>query len=219
MSQDFFRWLPEYETGIRVIDGDHRHLFELARTLDDFAAAGTAGPDLGQLIDRLVAYVDEHFAREERIMAAGGFPDFDKHLVEHRRATEVIYAIRDLYAHEPDDLDVKKVAAFFRDWLKRHILDSDQRYVPYVKGEKPGVRLAPRPGPEAAPEQALKLIDLHLQVPADKEAVLRACARLLSRPGEAAARLEKAVAELSAQPAPSAAVARAFRRTGGDKRA
>lgn len=212
MSQDFFEWLPEYETGIRVIDGDHRHLFELARALDDFAAAGTTGPLLGQTIDRLITYVDEHFAREERIMAASGFPEFDAHLVEHRRATDVIYAIRDLYHEAPDDLDVKKVATFFRDWLKHHILDSDRRYVPYVRGEKPGAAAVPRPAPLA--DHVPKLVDVHLQVPADKEAALRKCAQLLSRAGDATNRLEHLLGELAAHPAQSQAVARAFRRSG-----
>ncbi|PIW28988.1 MAG: hypothetical protein COW30_06125 [Rhodospirillales bacterium CG15_BIG_FIL_POST_REV_8_21_14_020_66_15] len=213
MSQDFFEWLPEYETGIRVIDNDHRGLFELARILDDFAASGERGEELGQLIDRLIRYADEHFAREERFMAAAGFPHFDEHTAEHRRATEVIYGIRDVYLSVPDDLDIEKVAVFFRDWLKHHILDSDKQYVPFVRGEIAGT--GPRPRPVATSFQPEAFVEVRARVPENKEEILRKCAQVLNRADDGCDRLEALIREISTDPGPEhlAFVARAFRRS------
>lgn len=212
-TSDFFEWRPEFETGIRIIDGDHKQLFDLAKALNDQAALKQPAPDLAPLIDRLVTYVDEHFAREERIMAGGGFPGFDAHVEEHRRATEVIYAIRDVYRADPSDLNVAKVAAFFRDWLKHHIMGNDQQYVPYVKGEKPGVNIAIPTN--SNPKPWVNFVTVEIQVPAEKESQLRQCARILSHVGDATERLDALLAELPGAPSPGrlAYVARTFRKT------
>ncbi len=213
MTDTFFEWRAEYETGIRLIDSDHKQLFDLAKALNEEARAPQADRDIAPLIDRLVAYVDAHFAREERIMAKSGFPQFDAHVAEHRRATEVIHAIREIYRRAPSDLNVKKVAMFFRDWLAHHIMGNDQRYVPYVRGEKPGIKFQSQA--RDAPRPWVDFVSVTVDVPADREAALRKCARLLSHVGPDTERLEACLADLADGPSPGrlAFVAKAFTRS------
>lgn len=200
MSSESFAWLPEYECGIRVIDADHHQLFDLVAELNERAAGGTADDDLSGVIERLIHYVNEHFAREERIMAAAGFPEFDSHILDHHYATDVIYAVRDLYRHDRDSLDLEKVAKFFRDWLREHILGNDRQYIPYVRGEKKGVQPQTPTREPVAAGRFTDFASLTLHVPPSRTEVLRGCAAVLSRDNEAADRLIALIDELMAGP-------------------
>lgn len=130
------RWSDAFKTGIRVIDNDHKMLFEITEALVESANREEAPEALGDIIACLVDYADGHFRREEAFMAKCRFPDLHAHWLEHQRATEHIHEIRDLYRSDPDQVDTAELAAFFTSWLIHHIQDSDQRYVPYVRGEK-----------------------------------------------------------------------------------
>ena len=136
MTLRVVKWSDAFKTGIRVIDNDHRMLFEITERLVESANRNEHPDALNDIIDCLVDYAEGHFEREETYMAKCGFPELQAHQIEHQKATEKIYEIRDLYRSHPDQIDIVEVAEFFTRWLVEHIRDKDQRYVPYVRGEK-----------------------------------------------------------------------------------
>ena len=67
-------WKADYCTGNAKIDDDHCNLFE---RINDFHFAWQSSrdrKDIARVLNRLVEYAEEHFAREEEIMRASCYP-------------------------------------------------------------------------------------------------------------------------------------------------
>lgn len=190
-------WSEKFATGIRAIDNDHQQLFEEFKILSEqFARAEPDTRNLEWIIKSLRRYVSEHFAREEGFMESAHYPDLDAHKAEHRKTTEAIVELERLFANDPDSIDGSKVVRFLGKWLTSHILGSDMRYVPYLRGEvgevfDPDVDLGEEPSPE--PEA----VELRLS-PTNAETV-RAIAGILADGGQMAAALREAINQYSAK--------------------
>jgi hemerythrin-like metal-binding protein len=114
-----FEWKDSYRVGDVTIDGQHRHLFELANKV--FAAQ-----DQGQLqvcaMD-LFTYVRVHFAAEEAWMRETRFPGYVEHIEQHNR---LITRLSELsHGIGKNQWDRGGIHAFMKDWLLGHILQID----------------------------------------------------------------------------------------------
>ena len=127
-----FEWKTEYSLGIHTIDGQHQVLFRLAGELRESILSKSSPPDMGKIIDRLVQYVQVHFAYEERLMRAVEYPDLPAHQLEHEALTRRVEQLLDAFreGHCPITIRLLKL---LKDWLEDHIMGSDPKYVPYVK--------------------------------------------------------------------------------------
>lgn len=131
-------WSDEYCTHIRVIDDDHKNLFEIANALQDAYLKNRGHERISRAIVLLNNYVNDHFDREERFLEQAGFPDIEQHIKLHKKFKDDFQGLRTLYHHDPECIDIEKVVLFISQWLEEHIQGSDMEYVPYVRGEKDG---------------------------------------------------------------------------------
>lgn len=122
------RWTSNLETGVPLLDEQHRAIF---RWLDDLEEATADQRTLLAVytITRLKHYVRDHFAAEESYMKAAGYPKLAEHMAEH-------VAFRTRLGQLQIESISKDVASatvsFIRDWLIKHISSTDQEYAPYV---------------------------------------------------------------------------------------
>ena len=190
----YFPWSPDYSVGIRLIDNDHKDLVDTVNDLHDAIQARQAEEAVARALAMLATYVQEHFAREEKLMADYGYPGLAAHKAQHGALRRRVHAIRLVHASAPQRLDPGRLLAFLRDWLVRHILQSDLEYVPYLTGETEPHRenqSADTAGQTAVGEiRAAETVKIVLRVPADKVEVLRRCALLLRKGGDPARNLE-----------------------------
>ena len=127
-------WSEKFSTGIRVIDNDHRGLFEEVAILNEQFSMRPQPRNLEWIIESLQRYVAEHFVREEKFMEDAHYPHLEAHKKQHRRAEKLIQELGHIHAADPESIDGKKVVNFLTGWLTGHILGSDMKYVPYLKG-------------------------------------------------------------------------------------
>lgn len=134
-------WQQSFNTGIRVIDDDHKMLFSIVNNLiEEVNEATEIEPrEIESLFEALVNYVDTHFAREEQFLEQFGYPELDAHRDKHDALRQQIDGIANDYKSAPDSIDLEKVCVFLINWLSQHILKSDMDYVPYVTGNKTGI--------------------------------------------------------------------------------
>ncbi len=124
-----FEWNRRFETGVREVDAQHQHLFELAGRLHRAMQRGESKGILSGLLKALIDYTVKHFRDEERLMQAARYPEYQAHKAKHDALTQQVQDFA-------RDLESGKVAVslelmtFLRDWLYNHILKSDQAYVP-----------------------------------------------------------------------------------------
>ncbi len=124
-------WGPTLETGIDVIDAQHRTLFtaihELAASFREGHAAGKAKESL----EFLARYTVEHFQTEERFMRAMGYPSLELHRIEHGRLVSKLQMLQ--VKQGKGYLVTAEVATFVADWLAHHIHEADMGYVQFAR--------------------------------------------------------------------------------------
>jgi len=127
------QWCPDMSVGVEDLDADHRRLVALLNEAHDAILAGTAGTLLAPALDRLAAYCRDHFAREEALMEACGFPELAAHRAEHAELASRVHGLRDrLLGGSVENLNME-LLVLFKTWLTSHIRVSDARYKPYLR--------------------------------------------------------------------------------------
>jgi len=128
-----FDWKPIYSVGIREIDAQHQNLFRVAEELHSAMMAGKGKVVMARILDRLVQYTHVHFAHEERLMSAAGYPDYAAHKAEHEALTRQVESFQSELRTGQSVITVQ-VLHFLKTWLERHIVASDQKYAPFLSG-------------------------------------------------------------------------------------
>lgn len=126
-------WTHDLSTGVDLLDEHHRTIFQWLAELDGAAAEERTLFGVYALT-RLKYYMQTHFAAEETLMKAAGYPGLEAHMVEH---AEFRAKIGELHLKSiAQDISADTVE-FLRGWLTHHIAVTDMAYVPYLKNLEP----------------------------------------------------------------------------------
>lgn len=128
-------WDSSLSTGHAEIDAQHRELFQ---RLDAFHEASRAGGSPGELTRTIVFlqdYVVHHFANEETLMVAKGYPGLADHRSEHDTFLgEVRELIGELERGGPSPALSLRVGDGLSRFLRDHIQRTDRQLVQYLHG-------------------------------------------------------------------------------------
>ena len=128
----FYEWSDGMSVGVALLDSDHRALIGFINDLHDGLESGDEIAALGETLGRLVAYIEFHFSREEKVMKACGFPHLDAHQDEHEEFTRHIHDVHARYRREADAAMTRGLLDYLKDWLNHHILIQDKAYARYT---------------------------------------------------------------------------------------
>ena len=124
-------WNSRFETGIDLIDCQHKALFEAVNRLTIAFDSQDPGPAIKESLDFLATYVLDHFETEEHFMREMTFPGLEAHRAEHAR---LLIRVQILQGRLAQDIPVAKdVTALLAGWLKHHICGTDMQYVAFLK--------------------------------------------------------------------------------------
>jgi hemerythrin len=124
-------WNNRFETGIAIIDTQHKSLFDALNKLADSFGAGTSKSHVKESLDFLMKYAAEHFETEERFMRDMGYPALASHMAEHAQLTGKTRDLQNrLVEGKPMTVEV---TIFLADWLRHHIQEVDMGYVAFAK--------------------------------------------------------------------------------------
>ena len=123
-------WSSTYETGVPVIDEQHKELFSQVDILLDNGKADRVPATLNFLAD----YVIKHFAAEEGLQAKSAYPKAAEHKTLH---TDFIATYKDL-RKECDSsgqsaIVLMKLSRTALAWLREHIRAADKEFAFYYK--------------------------------------------------------------------------------------
>lgn len=123
-------WGPEYNTGIDVIDDQHKRILDFINEIDD-------NPDaqdrirIRQILNNIIDYTQSHFTFEESLQEEAGY----KYRVPHKRVHDLfikrIEGYRDLF--EAGHSIENELYVVLSKWLVNHIQHDDADYVGAVK--------------------------------------------------------------------------------------
>jgi len=86
-------WIGGFQSGISLIDDQHRQLVELANQSLDLSTAPFTTEEVHDYLDRLFKLIEQHFADEERALADSGYPHLIDHIQCHRNLVREAHVI------------------------------------------------------------------------------------------------------------------------------
>lgn len=111
--------------GIALLDDDHEIIMCLAIRLQTCLEGREDSTSLVDICERLIAYMEFHQAREEKIMEACSYPGLEIHREDHTRFIHGVYALMDRFAAQRDEVVLLEFLSYLREWIEQHGLAQD----------------------------------------------------------------------------------------------
>jgi hemerythrin-like metal-binding protein len=126
-----FPWKNAYSVNIGIVDSQHKVLVDLINDLHQAMMARRGKEQMGKVLSELVQYTQGHFKAEEGILRSNQYPDLVNHQAEHNRFTQTIMDIQGKFQRNEVGLTIE-LMDFLKDWLIKHIMGVDKKYVPHL---------------------------------------------------------------------------------------
>ncbi len=129
-------WTKDLNTGIDVIDGQHRQIVDYINQLHDVRMTRNRTV-IGKIIEDTVEYTVSHFGFEEALIEDAGYP----YARPHKRVHELfIKRVGEYKARFNNGEDIaEELHGLLSRWLFSHILNDDAAYVPAVQASLAGL--------------------------------------------------------------------------------
>lgn len=121
----YFEWAADLVIDNGPLDDDHRHLIDLVNELHTATSRGCGQDVVAEVIEKLVDYTRQHFAREESAMAAAQFPQLAEHQLQHEKLMAELDVLQARY-RAGSITTAAQLSTLLRDWLSLHIRRSDR---------------------------------------------------------------------------------------------
>jgi diguanylate cyclase (GGDEF)-like protein/hemerythrin-like metal-binding protein/PAS domain S-box-containing protein len=130
---DIFPWDNHFNTGIEVIDNQHRKLVIILNRLATMVAYQSTNDELNNILDELIEYTVYHFQTEEAIWDKhiGEDPAKDEHETVHQKFIDTVVELKKQQDIKPLNELADDALKFLAKWLASHILEND-RYMSHI---------------------------------------------------------------------------------------
>jgi len=134
-------WRDQLSVGNDLLDADHKHLIGVINQAElSLKSKNMAG--LTTVLENLASYATIHFAREELVATAAGYPHVAQMHESHEALILRLSQVKQETGDELSDESSKHFGAFLRDWLVSHVIKEDMKMKPYLTKHSP--RFDPR---------------------------------------------------------------------------
>lgn len=133
-----FEWGEEYLLGITTIDTQHKKIVDLINKLDQAVKGSRDYTEIEKIIHECLLYAEWHFEVEEELMRVNQYPELLSHHREHENFFETMENFQSKISDARDDHQellafAGKLNLFLIKWLCSHIMETDKKYVPFIK--------------------------------------------------------------------------------------
>jgi len=134
-------WDKKFETGIELIDEQHKQLFQILNELTSHLGNRSGPKALNKAFNDLAEYADYHFKTEDKVW--GQYLKDDNWFADHDRQHKSFFAdvisLKNEEKNKPLDDVIQNIVFFLSRWAARHILDSDRRMALAVQAIESGL--------------------------------------------------------------------------------
>lgn len=140
---DIFPWNQNFETGLNIVDEQHRKLVGIINRLALHLSGTAPAVEIKNVLEELVGYTDFHFSTEETIWEEyfQNDPWYEEHNLTHKSFIDRILVLKNELENNLEDDIVYKTVSFLSHWLAYHILDTDKRMAYTVRMMESGMTL------------------------------------------------------------------------------
>jgi hemerythrin len=125
-------WDSGYEMGLKVLDEQHRSLFDATNRLYDAMQRSKGIEEVDRALKAMYEYTVFHFGEEEALMGHHGYPDLEGHKQLH---LDWIIKCSQLKVKQMDGsfLVSIELLRFLTSWLSTHIKGDDMAFAQFMK--------------------------------------------------------------------------------------
>ena len=123
-------WSKELETGIPVIDSQHRKIIDFINELDHASRTGNKA-ETDHVMEELLTYTITHFEFEEGLQEKAGYQFLKAHRRIHENFMLKLAGFRER-AGKGEDI-APELLLLLKTWLVSHIKGEDRDYIESVK--------------------------------------------------------------------------------------
>ena len=132
-----FDWRPDFESGIEILDTQHKKLFRICRDMEQMLRVNCMGVTDKQLLDlvcELREFAGYHFYEEEKMMDLCEYPDSDSksHKEQHAAFLQRIMQINIPELKQSPEKVLRAVQIELQNSVPIHILKEDLKLSAYV---------------------------------------------------------------------------------------
>jgi hemerythrin-like metal-binding protein len=135
MAKKIFDFDLEFKLGIEAIDNEHIKLVDMLNQTHELLSEGKKEEARVYFGQTLSAYVNEHFANEEKFMQGIGYPAFDEHKKIHDNFKQSFQELAPTIESFDEAAFHKALSDAFT-WIISHIGKTDKKYVTFYVSKK-----------------------------------------------------------------------------------
>ncbi|HPQ88401.1 MAG TPA: bacteriohemerythrin, partial [Gammaproteobacteria bacterium] len=141
---EIFPWQKNFDTGIEIIDNQHKKLVDILNLLASNLANRSKAVVLNKIFDELAEYANFHFESEEKVWVEYFKDDiwYQQHEKTHEKFIQQVLNLKKQGDKLELDTVIQNIVSFLTQWLTYHILDTDKRMAIVVQELKAGKPLA-----------------------------------------------------------------------------
>lgn len=127
-------WTPDLSVGVNNIDAQHQQLFQKADELFEAGKNGKSKEVIGQLLNFLDTYTQQHFKNEETYMSSIKYPELPAQQAAHKAFVNELTKLKSEFEKSGGNISVIINAnQMVADWLTKHISGMDKKIGDYTK--------------------------------------------------------------------------------------
>ena len=133
--------------GIKLIDEQHQYLLTIINQLASTINNKSQKKDILYIVDKFIDYSKFHFSSEEELFDSVNYSDSFKHKEEHNLFINKFKEIKKRLENKDSSKTISimetadKIYTYITNWLVRHILITDRKYVNLVNENKKEIKL------------------------------------------------------------------------------
>jgi len=124
-------WDQNIILNVEEMDIEHKQLFVLVNNLRQAMVSPVGKIGVNRALKELVEFTREHFATEERLMTAHGYPNYEQHKREHEALLQDVDQLLQRY-HDGDALIPFAIELDLEAWAYKHIDGCDRDLAVYL---------------------------------------------------------------------------------------
>jgi hemerythrin len=126
----FYQWKPEFSVQVNRFDDQHKKLVSLIDQLHESMKSGQATAQMSSILKELESYAQQHFREEEILMERHQYSGLARQKHAHASFVKKLAEFKEDMAQGKLAIPMD-VMTFLRDWLTKHIMDTDKKYGPF----------------------------------------------------------------------------------------
>lgn len=127
-------WKRSYSVQIRKIDLQHRKVLGIINRLYSMQTNQLPEKEMQGLFAELRDFIQTHFRDEEELMLRFNYPGYAEQKREHDAFIDIVCEHQKNFLKNRPAVTINLFNSLW-DWFAHHIVDLDQKYVPYLQSK------------------------------------------------------------------------------------